>query len=98
MTVNMKNCHTPKNRKMCDPIIVNPVMKMQPHLAADPNNLASYSIRKHPPSLRDKQLQPFSKDFPRFTFDFQGPPASNVISQIVQKCTFAVYSNKTFKA
>ena len=27
--------------------------------------------------------------------DFQGPPTRNIISQIVQKCTFPFYSNKT---
>ena len=42
-----------------------------------------------------KKLQPFFKDFPRTTLDFQGPPTKNIISQIVQKCTFPVYSNKT---
>ena len=29
--------------------------------------------------------------------DFQGPPTRNIISQIVQKCTFPVYSNKTLR-
>ena len=29
------------------------------------------------------------------TLDFQGPPTRNIISPIVQKCTFPVYSNKT---
>ena len=42
-----------------------------------------------------KKLQPFFKDFSRTKLDFQGPPARNLISQIVQKCTFPVYSNKT---
>ena len=28
---------------------------------------------------------------------FQGPPTGNVISQIAQKCTFPVYSNKTLR-
>ena len=37
LTVNMKNCLTLKNPKMCDPIIVNPVVKMQPHPAAHPH-------------------------------------------------------------
>ena len=41
-----------------------------------------------------KKLQPFFKDFSRTTLDFQGPPTRNIISQIVQKCTFPVYSNK----
>ena len=34
----------------------------------------------------------------RTTLDFQQPPTTNIISQTVQKCTFPVYSNKTFKA
>lgn len=29
--------------------------------------------------------------------DFQGPPNRNIISQIVQKCTFPVYSNNTLR-
>ena len=44
-----------------------------------------------------KQLPPFFKDFSRTTLDFQGPPTRNTISQIVQKCTFSVYSNKAFR-
>ena len=30
LTVNTKNCLTPKNLKMCDPILVT-LLKMQPH-------------------------------------------------------------------
>ena len=30
LTVNMKNCLTPNNPKMCDPILVN-LLKMRPH-------------------------------------------------------------------
>ena len=48
LTVNMKNCLIPKNPKMCDlilvthsskcdPIIVNPVVKMRPHPAVHPH-------------------------------------------------------------
>ena len=48
LTLNVKNCLTPKNPKMCDPILVtllkmqypnlvNPVMKMRPHPAAHPH-------------------------------------------------------------
>ena len=44
-----------------------------------------------------KKLQPFFKDFSRTTLDFQGQPTRNIISQIVQKCTFPVYSNKTLR-
>ena len=42
-------------------------------------------------------LQPVFKDFSRTTLDFQGPPTRNIISQIVQKCTFPVYSNKALR-
>ena len=38
------------------------------------------------------KLQPFFKDFSRTTLDFQRPPTRTIISQIVQKCTFPVYS------
>ena len=44
-----------------------------------------------------KKLQSFFKDFSRTTLDFQGPPARNIISQIVEKCTFPVYFNKTLR-
>ena len=45
-----------------------------------------------------KKLQPFFKDFSRTTLDFQGPPTRNIISQIVQKCTFPVHSiNNTLR-
>ena len=37
------------------------------------------------------------KDFSRTTFDFQGTPTRNVISQIVQKCTLPVHSNRTIR-
>ena len=47
LTVNAKNCVTPKNPKMCDPIldylkkydptVVNPVVKMRPHPATHPH-------------------------------------------------------------
>ena len=37
LTVNVNNFLTgPKNPKICDPIIVNPVVKMRPHPAAHP--------------------------------------------------------------
>ena len=44
-----------------------------------------------------KELQPFFKDFSRTTLDFQGPPTRNIISQIVHKYTFPVYSNKALR-
>ena len=40
-----------------------------------------------------KKLQPFFKDFSRTPLDFQGPPTTNTISQIVQKCAFPVNSH-----
>ena len=43
-----------------------------------------------------KKLKPFFKDFSSITFDFQGPPR-NIFSQIVQKCTFPVYSYKALR-
>ena len=47
LTVNMKNCLTPKNPKMCDPIIVNPAVKTRPHPQA---HLHRPLVRKYPPS------------------------------------------------
>ena len=51
LTVNMKNCLTPKNPKMCDPILVT-LLKMRPHYSqsshekgtpsSDTSLLASY--------------------------------------------------------
>ena len=37
LTINMKNCFTPKTPKMCDTIIVNPDAKMRSHPAAHPH-------------------------------------------------------------
>ena len=58
LTVNMKNCLTPKNPKMCDPILVT-LSKMRPHYSqssrenATPSSgtspLASYKEVPHPP-------------------------------------------------
>ena len=39
----------------------------------------------------------FFKEFSRTTFNFQGPPTGNVMSQIVQKCIFPVHSNMTLR-
>ena len=36
LTINMKNCFTPKTSKMCGTIIVNPAVKMRTHPAAHP--------------------------------------------------------------
>ena len=62
LTVNMKNCLTPKNPKMCDPILVT-LLKMRPHYSqssrenATPSSgtspLASYKeVRTPPPELQ----------------------------------------------
>ena len=55
LTVNMKNCLTPNNSKMCDPIVVT-LLKMRPHNSqsgrenatpsSDTSPLASYKKRK----------------------------------------------------
>ena len=55
LTVNMKNCLTPKNTKMCDPILVT-LLKMRSHYSqygrenATPSSgkLASYKEVPHP--------------------------------------------------
>ena len=36
-----------------------------------------------------------TKNCNHFSKTFQGPPARNIISKIVQKCSFPVYSDKT---
>ena len=57
------------------------------------------SSRYHdePNSGSHKKWQPLFKEFPKTTLDFQGPPTRNIISQILQKCTFLVYSNKALR-
>ena len=42
-------------------------------------------------------FQGLFKDLSRTTLDFQEQPTRNIISQIVQKCIFPVYSNKTLR-
>ena len=43
-----------------------------------------------------QKIATFFKDFSRTSFDVQGPPTTrNIISQIVQKRTFPVHSNRT---
>ena len=44
--------------------------------------------------VHKKKVQLFFKDFSRAPLDFLGPPTRNIISQLVHKCTFPVYSNK----
>ena len=61
LTVNMKNCLTPKNLKMCDPILVT-LLKMRPHYSqssrhnATPSSgtspLASYKEIPPPPGQK----------------------------------------------
>ena len=73
LTVNMKNFLTPKNPKMCDPILVT-LLKMRPHYShssrenATPSSstspLASYKEVPHPPppgtTLYDSHIFIFS--------------------------------------
>ena len=61
LTVNMKNCLTPKKPKMCDPILVA-LLKMRPHFSQSSREnatpfsgtspLASYKDVTPPPPLR----------------------------------------------
>ena len=44
-----------------------------------------------------KKLQPFFKDFSRTPLDFQGAPTRNIISRIVQNCTFPVHCYKAIR-
>ena len=64
LTVNMNNCLTPNNPKMCDSILV-PLLKMRPHYSqssrenATPSSgtsaLASYNaVPPHPPGYEGK--------------------------------------------
>ena len=58
-------------------------------------HINNYSIRVH-----TKNCNHFSRTFQglsRTTLDFQGQPTRNIISQVVQKCIFPVYSNKTLR-
>ena len=47
LTVNLKNCLTPKNPKKCDAILLTSVVKMQPHPAAHAHQplIRKYSAR-----------------------------------------------------
>ena len=45
LTVNMKTCLTPKNRKMCDPIL-GTLLKMQPHYSQSGHENAN-PIQRH---------------------------------------------------
>ena len=67
LTVNMKNCLTQKNPKMCDPILVT-LLKMQPHSgqssrenvtpSSGTSSLASYK-EVHPPGVYHLTLAKF---------------------------------------
>ena len=67
LTVNMKNCLTPKNPKMCDPILVT-LLKMRPHYSqssrenvtpsSGTSSLASYK-EVHPPVVYHLTLAKF---------------------------------------
>ena len=63
LTVNMENCLTPKNRKMCDPILVT-LSKMRPHYSQSTRENATPSSGTSPlasykevssPGLRPRQ-------------------------------------------
>ena len=47
LTVNMKNCFTPKNPKMCDPILVT-LLKMRPHYSQSSRENATPSSGTFP--------------------------------------------------
>ena len=47
LTVNMKNCLTPKNPKMCDPILVT-LLKMRPHYSQSSRENATPSSSTSP--------------------------------------------------
>ena len=58
LTVNMKNCLTPKNSKMCHPILVT-LLKMRPHCSQ---------------SSREKKTTPFSGTSPLTSYKEVPPP------------------------
>ena len=71
LTVNLKNCLTPKNQDMCDPILGNSIRKMLPHHShssceyAIPSSdtLALASYKEVPPRIGHRQeisFWPFS--------------------------------------
>ena len=47
--------------------------------------------------VHKKKIWPVFKDFSRTTFDFQGSPDRELISQIVQKFTFPIHTNRTLR-
>ena len=57
LTVNMKNCLTSKNPKMCDPILVT-LLKMRPHYSQSSRENAT-------PSSGTSQLASYKEVLPR---------------------------------
>ena len=59
LTVNMKNCLTPKNPKMCDPILVT-LLKMRPHYSQSGRENATPSSSTSPLASH-KEVSPHPK-------------------------------------
>ena len=57
LTVNMKNCLTPKNPKMCDPILVT-LLKMRPHYSQSSRENATPSSGTSPLASYKKVAPP----------------------------------------
>ena len=57
LTVNMKNCLTPKNPKMCDPMLVT-LSKMRPHYSQTSREKATPSSGTSPLTSYEKVLPP----------------------------------------
>ena len=91
LTVNMKNCLTPKNPKMCDPILVT-LLKMRPHYSqssrenATPSSgtfpLASYK-EVPPPRVREERL---SEQGPNQCQEHMGSSKSAWLDFTVKSC------------
>ena len=76
LTVNMKNyCLTPKNRKMCDLIIVNRVVKM--------NRIQ----QRHIPSASYKEVPPQSQ-YPIIVVYFVANYTDSILVTFEQICNF----------
>ena len=63
LTKNMKNCRTPKNPKMCDPILVTQLLKMQPHYSQSGSENATPSGCTFP-SASYKEVSALGKQVP----------------------------------
>ena len=102
LTVNMKNCLTPKNPKMCDPILVT-LLKMRPHYSqssrenATPSSgtspLASYKEVPPPPQPGATAASPRADDSLRicclFPWIMLFPIPCTCSNQIKDVCTLA---------